>query len=373
MADSVGDVKTATFKKLVKELDEAYSAKRSGSSQQTELATSLRAYLDDWLEELDLGCDQQSLVRYTLEKDSDDLQKSYKELRLLRESFGVPLESCLMETAKTFSEAFFQVFGVPLKDVVLPEDRLKQMLESAEKSAPNSSLRRSLSESPRSQKDIVEHTTERLGTFTNLTCLICAAVSCQTHGDYMNLPVVNSDGPDMDGGGESAQAEERYTHQPLSMHYAEILRKQDMRLSKNCPEPDVLSTNPVGSPCSDECYRTYDYQGKVGEWTRDNIAAVKSFLISMRPKGLQPCYISFLLDLPCWQVHCKMEEFKKAGPRVLPEQPIDSLRRSKAIDWYDNKRKTLKSDWQELTTAHLHQERIQANAVSQTPLCNSQN
>jgi len=57
-----------------------------------------------------------------------------------------------------------------------------------------------------------------------------------------------------------------------------------------------------------------------------------------------------------------MEEYRKVEPEVLPRD--SPLRRSKAIDWYDNKRKVLRGDWQELTTAHLHQERIQANPVS---------
>jgi hypothetical protein len=373
LADSVGDVKNSFHRKLVKELDEAYSAKRSGSPERSEWTSKIRAYLDDWLEELDLGCDQPSLIRYILEEDSDDLQKSHKDMRILRKAFGGPLELGLMEMAKIFSEAFLNVFEVPLKDVILPDERLKEMLESAQKSNSDGSLGRSQSESPRSQTNGAEHTDERLGTFTNLTCLICGAVCCQTHGDYNSLKVPNSDDSEINEFGEKPPDDYNYTHQPLGMHYNEILRKQDNRLSKTEPESDVLISSSVEPPCSDECYHKFDYHGKTGEWKREDIAAVKSFLISMRPKGVRPCYISFLLNLPCWQVHCKMEEIKNSGPKTLPEQtPLGSLGRSKAIDWYDNKRKTLKSDWQELTTAHLHQERIQANPVSWTLLPKSQ-
>lgn len=362
LGDSGGHVKTSVFNRLVKELEDAYSAKRSGSSKESELASKLRTYLDGWLEELDLGCDQQALMRYILEEDSDDLGKSYKEIRLLRKAFGGPLEPSLAEIAATFSEAFKNVFDVPLRDVLLPDERVKEILEKAEKPAPDSSLGRGQSESPRSQINGAEHTTERLGTFTNLTCLICGAVCCQTHGDYNSLKVHNSDDPEMNDLGEKPGDEYQYTHQPLGMHYNEILRKQDFRLSKNPPVVDNLGSNSVELPCSAECYRTFDYHGKTAELAREAIVALKSFVISMRPKIDQPCHISFLLDVPCWQIHTKIQQMKNSVPRIPPEQPL--LGRSKGIDWYDSKRKTLKNDWQELTTAHLHQERTQANPVS---------
>jgi hypothetical protein len=82
----------------------------------------------------------------------------------------------------------------------------------------------------------------------------------------------------------------------------------------------------------------------------------------MRPRTDQSCYISFLLDIPCWKIHTKSQEMKVATPEA--PQELAPLGRSKGIDWYDNKRKTLKNDWQESTKAHLHQERTQANPVS---------
>jgi hypothetical protein len=187
LGDSKGDVKASVFNRLVKELDEVYSAKRSGSSSESESASKLRSYLDGWLEELDLDCDRQALIRYILEEDSDSLVKSYKEIRLLRMASGGPLAPNLAEVAAIFSEAFKNVFGVTITAVILPDERLKEMLEEAHKRGPDSPLGRNQSESPKSPKNAAEYTTERLGTFTNLTCLICGAICCQTHQQWTFL------------------------------------------------------------------------------------------------------------------------------------------------------------------------------------------
>ena len=362
LGDQGGHVKASVFNRLVKELEEAYSAKRSGSTKESEWASKLRTYLDGWLKELDVGCDQQALIRYILEEDSDDLCKSDKELRLLRQVFGGTLAPNLVEVIIMLSEAFLKGFGVSLKAVMLPDEQLKEMLEKAEKIKADTSLGRGQSELPRSHISGAEHTTERLGTFTNLTCLICGAICCQSHGDYNCLRVHSSDDAEMSDFGEEPASAYQYSHQPIGMHYNEILRKQDGRLSmlkSTMDLPDLDSTEP---PCSVECFRTFDYQDNPVDLAHEDIIALKSFMISLRPKVDQPCHISFLLDVPCWKVHAKIQEMKDDVPNIPPEPPLPG--RSKGIDWYDNKRKILKGDWQELTTAHLHQERTQANPVS---------
>lgn len=358
--------KASVFNRLVKELDEAYSAKRSGSDSDSELASQLSTYLDSWLEELDLGFDRQALIRYILQEDSDSLGKSQKEVRILRKTSGGPIPPNLAEVATTISAAFKTVFPVSITAVILPDERLNDMLEKANKSGSDGSLGRNQSESPKSQNS-AEHKDERLGTYTHQTCLICGVISCQTHGDYRRDEVCIDEDSEMSDLGEAPAEEYKYNHQPVNMHYHEILRKQNARLSKDPPVMNPPDFDSVGSSCSDECYRTFDYHGKTSEIELENLVALKSFMVSMRPENDQPCDIAFLLDLPCWQVHTKILEMKSVVPSIPPEPLLHG--RSKAISWYDNKKKTLKSDWRELTQAHLHQERTQANAVSLNPPC----
>ena len=364
LGDSKGDVKASVFNRLVKELDEVYSAKRSGSSQDNEMASKLSTYLDGWLEELDLGLDRQRLISYILEEDGESLGKSPKEIRLLRKAAGGPLATHMADIAASISGAFKTVFGtISITAVTLPDQRLREMLESANKPVLDSTSKRnsSHSESPKSQSSGAQHGTERLGTFTNLTCLICGAICCQTHGDYHRVEIHNSDESEMSDFEEVPMEEYEYIHQPVGMHYDEILRKQDGRLSKGSLQASLSVPNSAVAPCSDTCYLGFDYGGKTVELSRELMVALKSFITSMRP-NVQPCIISFLLDVPCWEVHVKIQEIQIDEPNIL-ETAFPS--RSRGIDWYDSKRKALKSDWQELTSAHLHQERTQANPVSE--------
>ncbi|KAG0645584.1 Enhancer of zeste [Hyphodiscus hymeniophilus] len=363
--DSKGDVKSSVFNRLVKELDEVYSAKRSGSSQETEMASTINTYIDGWLEELDLGLDRQGLISYILEENSDNLDKSQKEIKRLRKASGGPLAPHMVEIATTFSAAFKTVFNpISITSVILPDQRLKEMLERTNKPGQNSPLGRSQSGSPKSQLSEAEYTTERLGTYINLTCLICGAICCQTHGDYHREEIHSSDDSETNDSGEEPAEEYRYTHQPVALRYDEMLRKQDVRLS------NPVASNPVpdsdGIPCSDECYRNFDHRDRAAELSREVLVALRSFMISMRP-AIQPCNISFLLGIPCWQVYTKIQDLKSVVPNTPEPYP---QRRFKVIDWYDNKRKILRSDWQEMTSAHLHQERTQANPCAHNGPCN---
>jgi ssRNA-specific RNase YbeY (16S rRNA maturation enzyme) len=59
------------FKRLVTELEEAYTAKRSESSREYERASQIRSYLDSWLERLNIRCDQEVLIQYILVQDQE--------------------------------------------------------------------------------------------------------------------------------------------------------------------------------------------------------------------------------------------------------------------------------------------------------------
>ena len=63
--------KEANFKRLIKDLEEAYSAKRGESSRESDRASRIRSYLDTWLEDLDIGCNEQTLVQYILSQESN--------------------------------------------------------------------------------------------------------------------------------------------------------------------------------------------------------------------------------------------------------------------------------------------------------------
>jgi hypothetical protein len=370
LADSNKDY---MHKRLLKELEEAYSARRLGSDPDSELASQLSAYLDSWLEELDLGLDRQALTRYILDEDSDSLGKTQREIRLLTKASGSQLSPSLAAVASNFAAAFNTVFKLSITAVVLPDERLNDMLEKASKSGLDNSQERSQSESPMSQNS-TEHKDERLGTYTHLTCLICGVIACQTHGTYRRVEIRIDDDSEMSELGEEPEEECKYNHHPVNMEYQDILRKQNARLSQQRPETATSPPEPdsVGPPCSDECYRTVDFDGHASEMEEENLVALKSFMVSMRPENGQPCDIAFLLNLRCWEVHIKMQELKSYMPRISPSSPLQRSPK-KEISWYNNKTKTLKSDWRtdwrDSTIAHMHEKRTQATAVSLNISC----
>jgi hypothetical protein len=349
----LGNLTDNKHKRLLQELEALYSPKRSGSSQESEKAKILNGYLDEWLNKLQGSLGRETMVRYILEEDSGNLGIDPRELKQLRKYFGGTLPQQIKSKAEMLCHAFEKIFEISLERVILPDERLKEMLESPSPRAQ---------ESRGSQANENGPSSERLGTFANLICMICGAIRCQTHGHYLKEQeeIIYSDESDEENSSNEPLVKNIYLHQPLGMRYNDLLRKQDARNYQQLDQPEFLDT--TKKPCSSDCYLRDGHHDTEFEWSADDKATVRSMLVSIPSYTQRPCCISFFLNLPCWQVDC---EIKRAGPRDIPEQPV--VGRTKKPDWYDNKRKVLKSDWMDQTSAHLHQERYQANPVRLKP------
>ena len=336
--------KQKVWSRLVKELEDAYTANCSISSRESERACRVRTYLNDWLEILNIGCDQDALIHHIV--DADDLDLKPRERKLLLESFNTPQEPGISEMAGRFSQAFENVFGLSLKDVILPDDRLKDMLELAKQSIDRRTGQRS------------EAPADRYGTYSNLTCLICGAVCCQTHGDYNSLRADQSEDSETSDTEEKAD-EYVYTHQRIAMEYDGILRKHEERQLVKPEAPSGHVTR-----CSDQCY-IFSNQARMKEdygldqWEMD---AIRRMLVSLPNAERRACSIAFILHRPCRDIYAIIQVQVQNGVSKSPPGPPEG--RTRRPDWYDNRRKALLTDWTDKTEAHLHQERTQANPVS---------
>lgn len=343
MGDAEGSKKKNA--RLIHELEQAYSPKPSTSSRESEWSSQVRACLEVSLEKLGLGIGQDKLIQYLLDQGRNRSRDSEIEKRTIHESFELPLEPRERELAKMASQAFRKVYDRPLEDILLSEEHLKELAERTNSNQDKPG--RTPTKSQLSQTDInkmessAESCPDRLGTYTTLICLICGAASCQTHGDSAR--------------DENAPGYQ-YVHQPLVTTYQDILRKQDARIAAKAGQPD-FSTQ-VDTPCSSECYLVSRYDDSAYKLPAEDISTIESMVISLRDKKRRACTIAFFMDLPCWKVH---SEIKHMEPRSVE---LPSKNRARQPDWYNNQKKTLKWDWQDMTTAHLHQERCQANPVS---------
>ena len=340
---------------MIADLEQAYESKDSASGRDSERLSQIRFYLDDWLEELNIGLDCEKLRQYILLKDDDDLGLKEREVKALRDSSNINLSDEVVESCRRFSEAFEHVFDYPVKDVIFPEERLREMVELTKKLEKSASTTNTPAKERNGDSNPAEQNPVRIGTFTDLTCLICGALSCYTHGDFSEIKVTNSDDSDFSGSEEAP--EYQYMHNRLVMLYNDTLRKQDIRVAK--ATGDVELQGLTERSCSSDCYRRSDQsEYSLYQLTEDDRAKIRDMTISFRDKKQPPCTIAFLLDLPCWQVASEITLTHRRSVQLA------SPGRMKRPDWYDNKKKSLRDYWQDMTNAHLHQERCQPNAVS---------
>jgi hypothetical protein len=191
--------------------------------------------------------------------------------------------------------------------------------------------------------------------------MICGAVDCPTHGDYQQYPVNRSEDED-DEDSDEREPEYSYQRQSLILDYEAMIRKYDLRRLNRSQDFEYEGSTKHKAPCSDECYILIDYSDREYEWHQDEIGVLPHMLVSLTNKDRRSCNIAFSMDRPCWQVHSEIAAYEADHPNA-PEEIQETAARAKAPNWYDNKRKVLKGDWQEMTAAHLHQERAQANPV----------
>ena len=339
----------ANFKKLARELEQVYSPGSSESCRESEETSRIRQYLPMWLEEVQLGCDlnMDTLKHYLLlqDEESRELGMEPHNRKLLIGCFD-KLNSKSRATARKFCEAFDKVFGIASQDVILPAGLLKEMIEAA-----------------RAAKKKPGPSANRISTYADLTCVICAAVDCPTHGDFAHERIDSSDVEDEN---EGKAPEMAYEPKALSLVYEDTIRRYRKRTRKDT-EPLPLPEGRTNS-CSDECYMAIDYSELDYEFDEEHLALLQQMVTTYKHPNYRSCYIAFALDIPCWTVYAEVQRYEGEGHEEESEDEGVSNLRAKKPDWYDNKKKTLRGDWNDSTSAHLHQERGQAIAVRYSPL-----
>ncbi|KAK0122036.1 hypothetical protein ONS95_010301 [Cadophora gregata] len=332
----------ANFSRLVKELEQVYSPRSSVTSRETEEISRIRQYLPMWLEELQLGFDLQALKHYLLlqNEESGELGIDRRQRRLLLESFGGPLDYRIGEAASNFCDAFETVFDIETQDVVLPASLLKEMIESATKK-PNP-------------------TSNRIGTYADLTCLICAAIDCPTHGDFLHEPINFSD---VDDEAPQGPPEMKYNPKPLNLNYEDTLRRFKHQIQDDI-EP--LPQNKKKS-CSNDCYMATDFSDLDYEFDEEHLAILSQMIATYRHPNYRSCYIAYALNIPCWTVWAEIQQYESEHHAEEIEEPPHG--RPKKLEWYDNKRKALRGDLNDYTDAHKHAERKQVVACGHPGPC----
>jgi len=335
----LGDVDTnqSHKRRLEKDLAEAYTAERSEPSRLSEQVSNLGAHLDYWLEDLDIGCNRQTLEHYILrqEEDIDDAGLGKKARKTLLKSFAKPLTTENLKMANKFSQAFETVFGLSLGKVLWPADRLKEMMEAAKASG-----RKSLDNPATASTGLETH----LETYTALSCLICGAIECQTHGAYHK---------------DSEDDTEQAFKKQISMPPKELIRIYEEHLANN-PRSDNMDS--YGEPCGKQCHQSMDFAHFPNyEFSQKTTDDLRNILFGWEEKTSRSCDISLGMGLPCWQVYYEIQKIEHERETRIPDEPLAG--RVKRPIWYDNKRKELKAGFEDMTSAHLHQERSQINPV----------
>lgn len=342
------DTKESNKRRLEHQLAEAYTAQNSEPIRVSEEISDLRGRLDWWLEDLDIGCTKQTLEHYVLsqEDDIDEAGLGKKARKVLSESYGPQLTDQKLLMAKRFSRAFENVFDYSLAKVLLPADRLKEMMEAAKKSP-----RKSLDSNP--TKSLSAH----LETYAALTCLICGAIECQTHGHYECPP--SPTGNDSDDGAEHPP-DYQYEKKQISMHPDDIIRRYEQRFASRPKNVDVGDMDMGGESCGKQCYQSVDARSHY-EFSQKQRDDLRNFLFAWDEPESRSCDLSIAMGLPCWQIYEEIEKIEPDRESKSPEQSLSA--KVKRPDWYDNKRKTLKQGFEEMTEAHKHEMRTQIYPV----------
>ncbi|PBP20068.1 enhancer of zeste 2 isoform a [Diplocarpon rosae] len=320
---------TNDWKEFAGDLESAHDVAMNESSRNIETASRIRSVLDLWLEELDIGLEIRTLQQYVLMythilEDEEFLQRDLDQqaLKTVLDSF-MPLSEATKQAARLFVEAFENVIDVALLDVILPTGIIKEMIDVANKKPlPPSS---------------------RIETYTHYTCLICAAIDCPTHGDYS---------PDSS-----------YPH-PLSLSYEDLLRRFKSQIPK-----DVSGCGRLPKPCNNNCYLAIKHSVIDCEISDHNIAIIQEMLLVYKNPEMRACLIAATLNIPCLAVFAQIERIEREGLGDDCEERSSFTERPKKLEWYDNRRKVLKTDWMNMTRAHLHQERTQAVACGHAGPC----
>ncbi|KAI9052056.1 hypothetical protein LZ554_004309 [Drepanopeziza brunnea f. sp. 'monogermtubi'] len=335
--------KDRRWDELAKEMDSAYTGHRNDETgQEIEEQSRIRSYIPLWLDELHQGCDLDDLKHYLLLRDVDvgDLGLDPRNQQLLIKTLK-PFNEPTKIAAKRFCEAFDNcgAFKVSLEHIVIPATLLNEMIAAAKK-VPFSPV-------------------NRIETYASMTCLICAAIDCPTHGDFMHERLNDSD---MDE--DIHDPETKYEPLHLALNYEDSLRKHQSRASGAHLAPTARGK---GKRCTEACYLSFDFSEQSYQISQENLAHIPSMLLVFKDPVYRACLIAFALDIPCWTVYAEIEKLETEG---LPERKEEQISgRPKKPAWYDNKRKFIHGDLNDQTTAHLHQMRTQAVPCGHAGAC----
>ncbi|KAG9249066.1 hypothetical protein BJ878DRAFT_150519 [Calycina marina] len=357
----LGDTYTWQGKQLhnrtQEELEIAYARKEPKSHFDIERQQNICRYLPYWLEALNIGITVKNLEQYVLSQDNWDVKMKAKDVAAMKawDSIHIPAS---FKTCLQFDKALIEVFGWRVKTIILNEARQKELSHLAKMKRQEIKKRQTMASG--STKEAIA---ERLSTFTEWTCLICGVIYCQTHGDYREESVEDSES-DID---QPQRPKFQYVHRQLVMDYTDMLRTHNLRHEGSTQEDD----NEISAPaCSDQCYQAIDLamQDKY-ELASESRVGIESMLTTLTSPVKRTCTIAFALGVPCWQVHHYILNLER---REVPLAiPLKDLAKSKRLDWYDNKKKTLKDHWQEYTEAHLHEKRVQTHACAHEGPCDA--
>ncbi|KAL2060766.1 hypothetical protein VTL71DRAFT_9408 [Oculimacula yallundae] len=344
----LGDSRNETnHKRLMKELEQVYTPRPSEGSPESEEKARIRQYLPWWLEKLHMACDLNALQHDFLlqEEESGDLGMRPRTRKLLLESFGEPLAPATRKTAQMFSREFYKVFGMSVRDIVLPPAIVKEMIVASRSKA----AKKEYALSP-----------NRIETYTDMTCLICAAIDCQIHGDFTHERI---DSSDVEDDGQENLDEWKYEPKGLVLHYEDTIRQH-----KNRPKVEIkpLPTHEL-EPCTNECYMVTDFSDLEYEFDEQHLASLPQMISTWKHPNYRPCTISSALNIPCWTVYAEIQRYESEQHEEVVEFVPPG--RAKKPEWYDNKKKTIKGDLNDFTTVHLHQERGQAVACGHPGPC----
>lgn len=330
---------TKSHKTLVKELEDSYM-NLGLTTRESELAGQIREHFGKWLPRVDLS--ETDLQRYLLDHEIEDFKMQKDVLRSILKSLGGPLSEETLKRARDFVKTFKLVFAVEVSDVVLPLARLREM---------GKSLR------PPDENDLQQQKT--FSTFAQWMCLICGVPYCQVHGDYSYNPVYHL-------GDESTVAKNegecQYDYQPLGLSMPDFLRNSREVLDEDEDMDSEHET--LDFPCSKDCYSTFRHiQEEYPEWPVGTCKSFEEFAHIFVDKTTRSCNISLGVEMPCWQVHQELEKLD-----VRPSNREDESKSTRKVldrpSWYNNERKTLHAQWEDMTNAHSHEERTQLNTVS---------
>ncbi len=310
---------------------------------------SYRPYIDSWLDELKLGFDQRALKQRILAYDigRNELRMSVAERTVLLKAFREPLSDEVEEAADYFFEIFSKVFSPEiLEEVFFPYDRIKELVGTVRAQCQKTPKKQSLSDST------------HLGTHAALICLICGQAECQTHVEYYRAILEASDDSDDYSDDNSEKKKDPsydYAHRLVVLQPEDMLRRDKIRNSRADKE-QIHGRIKGNAPCSAACYKN----NPPTDYPILHIDDLSDMLLSQTDKRHRSCHIAFGLNKPCAQVYKSIQDYEEKNAdsiRFQLEASPVAVGRTKRPEWYDNKRKVLKGDWMDLTSAHLHQVR----------------